>query len=262
MRNSYSCYEVICNQVFHNISLLHVTSRDILREAALTCGHSFCHHKKCYNESLDIILLYHLISVRSLEKISRLKSYVFLISLVIGRLCSMDWQLCLTICSFLPGTVFAACFWFPLAFGISKILTDLELEMYKEASHTMPYPTSRSPGKRVLVFTGETSTSVVSGKTHSTVTSLRTGAMAFFRDLTICWAESEYWLGRCVSREGVSRCTKPRWGWPCGDVSREEVTRGLGVACLPVNMPLLRLLQGQSWSKFLLLSSLSLSFNK
>lgn len=29
-------------------------------------------------------------------------------------------------------------------------------------------------------------TSVVSGKTHSTVTSLTTGAMAFFRDLIIC----------------------------------------------------------------------------
>lgn len=88
--------------------------------------------------------------------------------------------------------------------GIPKILTDLELEVYKEASHTMPYPTSRSPGKRVLVLTGEISTSVVSGKTHSTVTSLRTGAMAFFRDLTICWAGSEHRLGTSVSR-GLSR---------------------------------------------------------
>lgn len=55
----------------------------------------------------------------------------------------------------------------------------------------MPYPTSRSPGKRVLALTGEIRTSVVSGKTHSTVTSLRTGAMAFFRDLTICRAGSD-----------------------------------------------------------------------
>lgn len=85
----------------------------------------------------------------------------------------------------------------PHCYGMSKILTDLGWEMYKEASHTMPYPTSRSPGKRELVLTGEIRTSVVSGKTHSTVTSLRTGAMAFFRDLIICWAGSEHRLGVC-----------------------------------------------------------------
>lgn len=56
--------------------------------------------------------------------------------------------------------------------GISKILAVLGLEMYKEASQTMPYPTSRSPGKRELVLTGEIRTSVVSGKTplHSHIT--------------------------------------------------------------------------------------------
>lgn len=84
--------------------------------------------------------------------------------------------------------------------GIFKILTDLGLQMYKEASHTMPYPTNRSPGKRQLVLTGEIRTSVVSGKTHSTDTSLKTGAMAFFRDLTICWAGPKHRLRGCVSK--------------------------------------------------------------
>lgn len=54
----------------------------------------------------------------------------------------------------------------------------------------MPYPTRRSPGKRQLVLMGETKTSVLSGKTHSTDTSLRTGAMAFFRDLII-WSRKQ-----------------------------------------------------------------------
>ena len=76
--------------------------------------------------------------------------------------------------------------------------------MYKEASQTMPYPTSRSPGKRELVLTGEIRTSVVSGKTHSTVTSLRTGAIAFFRDLTICWARSEHRLGGAMCEWGYA----------------------------------------------------------
>lgn len=51
----------------------------------------------------------------------------------------------------------------------------------------MPYPISRSPGKRELVLTGEIRTSVVSGKIHSTVTSLSIGAIAFFKDLIIWW---------------------------------------------------------------------------
>lgn len=77
--------------------------------------------------------------------------------------------------------------------------------MYKEASHTMPYPTSRSPGKRELVLTGEIRASVVSGKTHSTVTSLSTGAMAFFKDLTICWRGSDGTLSRRECEEDVDR---------------------------------------------------------
>lgn len=68
MRNSYSGYHIICNNVFHNILLLRVTSHDILRGAALICGHSFCHHKKGYNKSLDITPLYPFISVRSLRR--------------------------------------------------------------------------------------------------------------------------------------------------------------------------------------------------
>lgn len=65
------------------------------------------------------------------------------------------------------------------------LLTDLGLEVYRDVSQTMPYPTSRSPGKRQLALTGEIKTSVVSGKTHSTVISLRTGPIAFFRDFII-----------------------------------------------------------------------------
>lgn len=83
---------------------------------------------------------------------------------------------------------------------MSEVLTDLELEMYKEASHTIPYPISRSPGKSELLLTGEIRTSVVSGKTHSTVTSLSTGAMAFFKDLIICWRGSEHRVDECVRR--------------------------------------------------------------
>jgi hypothetical protein len=86
---------------------------------------------------------------------------------------------------------------------VPRVLTDLELEMYKEASHTMPYPISRSPGKRELVLTGEIRASVVSGKTHSTVTSLSTGAMAFFKDLTICWRGSNRTQSRQICEEDV-----------------------------------------------------------
>lgn len=128
MRNSYSCCKIICNNAFHNIFLLHVTSSDIWRGAALICGHSFRHHKKCYKESLDITPLYHFIFVRSLEGISKLKGYVFLTSLVICRLCSMAWQLYLTTTSsdptrsFLPGTVFPAWFWAPWVLAFLRYL--------------------------------------------------------------------------------------------------------------------------------------------
>jgi hypothetical protein len=94
--------------------------------------------------------------------------------------------------------------------------------MYKEASHTIPYPTSRSPGKRELVLTGEIRTSVVSGKTHSTVTSLRTGAMAFFKDLTICWGV------RWVCEQGcLEEAHKDFTGMNLRGMSRKEENTGL-----------------------------------
>lgn len=121
-------------------------------------------------------------------------------------------------------------FWSLLAPGIPSILTDLGLETYKEASHTMPYPTNRSPGKRVLVLAGDVRTSVVSGKTHSTVTSLRTGAMALFKDLTICWAGSEHRLVGCVSRA----TDEHRKCWVGLSLKRYEQRESQQVlACLP-----------------------------